>query len=99
TITIVNGGTGAASGVTMIDPIPGGTTYVSGSATSTAPTVTYDNTNNWVKWTGNLAVGDSVTITFKVRVNEQIDCGSAIYNKASLVNANNEPVQFAEVRT
>ncbi|MEZ4862445.1 MAG: GEVED domain-containing protein [Caldilineaceae bacterium] len=98
TVTIVNGGTGAASGVVMIDPIPTGTTYMAGTATATAPTVGYDNANNWIKWTGNIPAGGSVTITFKVRVDEKIECGASIFNKAQLVNANNEPILASDVR-
>ena len=99
TIVVANGGTGPAASVTMIDPIPAGTTYVAGSATATAPTVTYDNANNWVKWTGPLGVGASVTITFKVKVNEQIDCGAVILNRAGLIGANNQPTLSADART
>lgn len=99
TVTIVNGGTGPATGVTMIDPIPTGTTYVAGTVNATTPTVTYDNANNWIKWTGNLPVGGSVTITFKVKASEQIDCGAIIHNKAGLIGATGEPTLVAEVRT
>lgn len=99
TVTLVNGGTGPATGVTMIDPIPAGSTFVPNSESATVPTVAYDNANNWIKWTGNIPVGDSVVIKFKVRVNEQIDCGAIIHNRAGLIGANNEPTLVAEVRT
>ncbi|MEZ4733522.1 MAG: GEVED domain-containing protein [Caldilineaceae bacterium] len=99
TITVVNGGTGPATGVTMIDPIPAGTTFVTGSETATAPTVAYDNANNWIKWTGNIPAGGSVTIKFKVRVSEQIDCGAIIHNKAGLRGADEQETLVAEVRT
>ena len=99
TITVVNGGTGAAASVTMIDPIPAGTTYVAGTVNATATTVSYDNANNWIKWTGSLGVGGSVTIKFKVKVSEQIHCGEVIHNRAGLIGANNEPTLIAETHT
>jgi uncharacterized repeat protein (TIGR01451 family) len=86
TIVIVNSGSAPATGVTMIDPIPAGTTFVSGSETATAPTVAYDSGNNWVKWTGAIPAGGSVTITFKVQVNADAQCGSVIHNRASILS-------------
>ena len=99
TITVVNGGTGPAASVTMIDPIPAGTTYVAGTVNATAPTATYNSSLNRIEWTGSLGVGGSVTIKFKVKVSEQIDCGAVIHNRAGLVGANNEPTLIAAVST
>jgi uncharacterized repeat protein (TIGR01451 family) len=99
TITVVNGGTGPAASVTMIDPIPAGTSYVAGTVNATAPTATYNSSLNRIEWTGSLGVGGSVIIKFKVKVSEQIHCGEMIHNRAGLVGANNEPTLIAAVST
>nr|AGC72809.1 VgrG protein [uncultured bacterium A1Q1_fos_485] len=99
TVTIVNGGTGPATGVTMVDPIPAGATYVAGSVNATAPTPSYNAGLNRIEWTGNIPVGGSVTVKFKVKVSEQIDCGAVIHNRAGLLGANGEPSVVADVRT
>jgi uncharacterized repeat protein (TIGR01451 family) len=88
TIVIANVGNAPANSVTMIDPIPAGTTFVAGSESATAPTVVYDAGNNWVKWGGNIPANSSVTITFKVTVNDDTPCGTVIHNRAFIVRQN-----------
>jgi uncharacterized repeat protein (TIGR01451 family) len=86
TIVIANSGTGAATGVTMIDPIPAGTTYMPGSANATAPTVD-DSNPSQIKWTGDIPAGGNVTITFKVTVDLDVPCQETIWNRATLFGA------------
>jgi uncharacterized repeat protein (TIGR01451 family) len=86
TVTVVNSGTGPATGVTVHDPIPAGTSYVAGSATATAPTVSYNGGANQVEWTGSIPAGGSVTIEFQVQVSDRIDCGTTIHNRAQIVS-------------
>ena len=85
TIEIANSGAAPAIGITMLDPIPGGTSYVAGSAAATAPAVVYDAGNNWIKWGGNIPAGGSVIIKFKVKVSDEVECQSTIYNRAAIV--------------
>ncbi|MCB0126586.1 MAG: DUF11 domain-containing protein, partial [Caldilineaceae bacterium] len=96
TVVIANVGSAPATGVTMIDPIPAGTTYVAGSATSTSPTVTYDNTNNWIKWNGPIPAGGTVTVTFKVTVGDNVPCDGIIHNRAAIIGADGTAVAVAE---
>ncbi len=82
TITVFNYGTGPANSLTVLDSIPAGTTYVSGSVSSTLPTAIYNAMGNQVQWTGSIPAGGSVTIKFKVTVNLNIPCGELIWNRA-----------------
>lgn len=86
TIVVNNSGSGPAIGVTVIDPIPAGTTYVAGSLNATLPT-TDDSNPSQMKWTGNIPAGGSVTIKFKVSVNLGIPCQETIWNRAYLLAA------------
>lgn len=104
TIELNNSGTATATNVVMIDPIPAGTTYVANSLTSSLPNAQFDTANNQVKWTGSLAAGGvadgKVTLSFQVKVNDNVECSQAIHNRAAIIDANNSPrvVAEAEVR-
>jgi len=64
TLVASNGGTTALVGVTLVDPIPGGLTYVVGSA---SPAASWDGTR--LTWSNqNLPVGASLTFTFDVDI-------------------------------
>ena len=64
TITVTNSGDGTATGATVVDTLPTGLTYVSSSPTGTA-------SGSTVTWNlGNIAPGDSETITLTVRATE-----------------------------
>jgi uncharacterized repeat protein (TIGR01451 family) len=95
TITVQNSGTASAFAVTVLDPIPPGTTYVPTSLTASAPT-TDDSNPAVMKWTGNVPVGGTVTIKFKVTVNQNIPCPSKIINFARLLGANGQLLGGAE---
>ena len=64
TITVKNEGNAGASGVTVNQPIPANTTYVSGSANQGGSS---DGTN--VTWTGqSIPAGASITLTYSVKI-------------------------------
>ena len=80
TMVVTNGGTGAASAVVLTDPRPANTTYVAASITQDAGTRTdidgddnadfgFTTPNAVTVSIGNLAAGDSTTITFQVSIN------------------------------
>ncbi|MEZ4674435.1 MAG: DUF11 domain-containing protein [Caldilineaceae bacterium] len=95
-LTVENGGSAIATGVTVIDPIPSGTSYVAGSATATAPNATYDATNGKVLWNGDVPVGGAVTITFQAQVKDEIDCGVTIHNRAVISHSSSNTEMVAE---
>ena len=77
TVTVTNSGQTAYTGATFTDPLTGvldDATY-NNNASATAGTVSYASPN--LTWTGNLAIGASVTVTFSVTVNNP-DTGNKI---------------------
>ncbi len=85
-LIVTNNGAGAATGLTVADPIPAGTSYLAGSVNATAPTALYDAANSRILWTGDLPGGASVTITFKVEVKQTVECNSRLHNRAALID-------------
>lgn len=59
--------TNTARDVTITDVIPEHTTYVDGSADNGG---TYDPATHTLTWTQNVASGDTLTVTFQVKVNK-----------------------------
>jgi uncharacterized repeat protein (TIGR01451 family) len=82
TVVIKNTGDQDATGVTFTDPIPADTTYVTGSVTATSGSA--DNVAGSIEWTGDVAVGSRVTITFEVTVNSGIMTGAVISNQGTV---------------
>lgn len=76
---------GRAPGLTMSDPMPGGSTFVNGSYTSTDGTGGYQAGSNSVIWNGTLDASEVVTITFDVVAGCPLNLETpAINNSASL---------------
>ncbi|NUM44330.1 MAG: DUF11 domain-containing protein, partial [Anaerolineales bacterium] len=69
TYTIVVNNTGGRSPSTLlVDTIPGGSTYISGTLSASAGVGEYYTSTNWIKWTGDVAGGESISITFAITV-------------------------------
>jgi uncharacterized repeat protein (TIGR01451 family) len=81
TITVVNAGTVSVT-ATMTDEIPTGTTYVPHSASVTPDKGDLDNTVG-IRWGGELGDGESITITFAVRV-EPVEEPFVVSNVAAI---------------
>lgn len=84
TIVVSNTGTpptDTAAGVTLADLIPGFTTYVPGSATTSQGTVGFDGSSVTASL-GTLAVGATATVTFDVVVDAGIPPSTVITNAA-----------------
>lgn len=82
TLTVKNTGNAAANNVVITDPVPNGTSYVNGSVTSTATFIGDPTTT--IKLTAPIAGGQSVTITFKVKVGNTIPSTNPIPNQAEI---------------
>jgi hypothetical protein len=66
------------------DLIPTGTSFVDGSLTATLGTASFDDVNEKVVWNGALDPGESVTITFRVRV-KTVPTGTIIENQGQVL--------------
>lgn len=83
TVTITNPTAVNIVGATAQDPVPPGTTYVSGSAWASSGSASY--APNTVTWTGNIPPGGSISFGFSVIVGSTAvpqECGGRIENKA-----------------
>jgi uncharacterized repeat protein (TIGR01451 family) len=87
TLVMSNGGPDAASSVLVSDPLPPQTTFVSCTASCTAPAV---GTNGTVRWDlGTVASAASNTLTVTVHVNAA--GGSTITNTANVSSGTQDP--------
>lgn len=82
TITITNNGGAPATNAGFTDEVPANTTVVPGSATISDPAAVKVSENP-VRFTGiTVAAGGTVTVTFKVTVNEDVQAGTVIKNQS-----------------
>jgi uncharacterized repeat protein (TIGR01451 family) len=80
TVTVTNTGDATLTNLVITDAIPADTTYVPGSASGNG---VFDAASNALKWTfASLGVGDSVTVTFKVTIDDDIDLPGEVVNVA-----------------
>lgn len=70
------------SGVVITDPIPIGTTYVNNSLQVSSGFGQYVAADNLIRWQGDLAPGQVVSLTFNVYVWDNVAAGSIITNTA-----------------
>ncbi len=93
TIAIVNSSGLDATEVSMVDPIPTGLAYVSGSATGGA---IYNAGLNQIEWDGSVGAASTVTITFMVEATA--DSG-IVTNTATIDHNDINPVQVSASTT
>ena len=79
-ILLRNSGNVAASDVSLIDPIPLGTSYVAGSATRGA---TYNQLENRIEWHGSVSPQGSIPISFTVATSPTARHNTLVTNTAS----------------
>jgi uncharacterized repeat protein (TIGR01451 family) len=84
-ISVINAGVSAATGVVVNDTIPPNTTYVAGSITG--PGANAAGNPNLVWNVGNVAAGATVNLTYQVLVNNPVPAGTtSVTNTASIVS-------------
>lgn len=83
TITATNAGTAPVNNVIISDPIPDGTTFITGSVTLAGSVVPGGNPANGVA-VGTITAGASAVLTFQVQVNSLPGTGQ-LSNRASTV--------------
>ncbi|MFN8498622.1 MAG: hypothetical protein U0641_12290 [Anaerolineae bacterium] len=93
TVTIVNSGNTAATGVSFTDTPDPNTTLVSSSVTTTQGTITSGNSGvpPVTVNVGTIAANASVTITFKVRINNPLPTGVTQVANQGFVSGSNVP--------
>jgi uncharacterized repeat protein (TIGR01451 family) len=94
TVSVHNGGLVAANNVAVTDPIPDGTTYVTGSATNGA---TYNEGEDQIEWNVTLAAGAQDSFSFAVTVGAA--AGEVIENVAAVSHPSQNGTVYAEALT
>ena len=84
TIVFRNNGDHTAFDATLTDYLPASLDMVAGSIAATAGTPVWDEATGLLSWTGDLAAGEEVTITFLARLNELATPELAVINLAEL---------------
>jgi uncharacterized repeat protein (TIGR01451 family) len=83
TLKMVNDGNVTLHSAFMADHLPTGVSYINGSTTATKGSQTVTVTDAWLKDglnLGDLTVGQTVTVTFKVKVNSDVKNGQLLEN-------------------
>ncbi len=88
TLSIVNTA-GNAPGISLTDPLPGSSTFVTGSFSASTGTGGYSAATNQVTWSGDLGDGESATVTFETLAGCPAS-GNTLQNLATL----KDPVGF-----
>ncbi|OQX24902.1 MAG: hypothetical protein BWK80_18415, partial [Desulfobacteraceae bacterium IS3] len=94
TVTIPNTGNQEVKNVFFTDNIPVSTEYVAGSVTASQGTVSFSSEKKRVEWTGDIAAGDRITLTFDVTIAQGLVPGKTISNQGTVVydlNGDGEP--------
>ncbi|MDQ4074853.1 MAG: DUF11 domain-containing protein [Chloroflexota bacterium] len=82
TLTVTNQGGTPANDIVLYDPIAAPLSYLAGTAAATSGVVEYDAAADHIRWQGDLAPGESATITFAVRVHDYVPLGTTITSAA-----------------
>ncbi len=81
-LTLVTSGTAALPGVLVADTLPAMTDYVDGSLWASSGTPSHSG--NVITWTGTVMKSEPVTLTYQLRVSDQVTGPLAVRNTALL---------------
>ncbi len=81
TMVIINSGDSDSEGVLFSDSVPQYTTYAGTGLAASSGSVSYDAAADQILWTGSVAAGGAVTITFDVVIDLGIPLGTLITNQ------------------
>jgi uncharacterized repeat protein (TIGR01451 family) len=82
TYTVRLPNTGLTATVALVDPIPDGTVYTSGSVRASSGDYGYDTAREVVTWTGTISTSAAVTLTFQVTPTASLADGEIVTNTA-----------------
>lgn len=83
-INVTNNGNIALNNISIVDPIPAGTTYIDATASDNAVF-----SSNTLEWNVGVAVGTTKSVTFRVRVNDDLTGVASIKNRATITDSDN----------
>ena len=91
TIILRNTGDKTAFGATMTDPLPSNTVFMEGSLRSTDGHARWDGEEEAVEWEADLAPGQTVIISFSVRLLPGLPEGTRVRNVATIYDGVHPP--------
>ncbi len=83
--------------VTLSDPVPSSTTYISGSLSATSGNPSYNE--GVIAWSGDMPAGSSVTITFQVQIDAHRIGPYSIINEAKAKDGTSELPRMIQTYT
>ena len=104
-IKIYNTGNEAALGTTLTDGIPANTTYAGNLSMSSGDSLSYNGGLDQVEWTGDVAVGAEIVITFDVTIDflpgpTDLPIGTVITNQGTVAfDSDNDGINDLTVDT
>jgi uncharacterized repeat protein (TIGR01451 family) len=66
------------------DPIPAYTTYINGSANASSGAIEYNESDNTIRWNGEIPANGSIELTFCVTVDANVSPGTNISNQGTV---------------
>jgi len=81
TVIISNTGNRDAVNVEFTDAVPSDATCFKDDILADAGTASYSKINNSIRWIGDIAAGDKITLIFYVRINSSVTSGDSIQNQ------------------
>jgi uncharacterized repeat protein (TIGR01451 family) len=81
TLRIHNGGAARLEKASLSNPLPRGTSYVEGSLVGPAA---HEPTTDRITWSGAMAPGETVTIGYRLKLNDSLAAGTVVRNVAHL---------------
>ena len=83
-VIVPNTGNQNSPTTTFTDVLPGNTTYVTGSASASQGTASYNSTTKTLSWTMSVNAGTQSTLDFKVTVNSGVQIRDMITNQGTI---------------
>ncbi len=98
-VVLPNSGNQNSPTLAFTDPIPPNTTYVSGSATVSRGTVSYNSTTKTLSWSVSVDAGSQATLEFKVTVNSGVQIRDVISNQGTVTYGTTTVLTDADLAT
>ena len=98
-VIVPNTGNQNSPTTTFTDVLPGNTTYVTGSASASQGTASYNSTTRTLSWNMSVNAGSQATLDFKVTVNSGVQIRDVISNQGTVTYGATSVLTDADLAT
>ncbi|MCX6032418.1 MAG: carboxypeptidase regulatory-like domain-containing protein [Chloroflexi bacterium] len=98
-VVLPNTGNQNSPTTSFTDTLPSNTTYVTGTATASGGTVSYNSTTKTLSWTASVNAGSQATLDFKVTVNSGVKIRDVISNQGTITYGTTSVLTDADLAT